>query len=133
MLGNAFLVLSALLAVVTVPVTACTNGACGVANSIYKECKYKTVTTADFKKCLCTKQFLVNYDRCLAGSVCGWNGDPATLNNPCILIYCPGTFDGGFDAKAFCMNRLVPTSLPTRTVRPPILTLDPIPIETGIA
>ncbi|KAG8812032.1 hypothetical protein FRC19_003420 [Serendipita sp. 401] len=80
----------------------CTNGACDAANAIYKECKYSFTALRDFKRCLCTDKFLVNYDRCLSGYVCPWDGNPDTLNGPCVKIYCPGKFAGGFDAKAFC-------------------------------
>ncbi|PVF91447.1 hypothetical protein CPB86DRAFT_792050 [Serendipita vermifera] len=122
MFKNVVIVLTALLASTTVS-AQCTNAACGVANSIYKECKYSFTALRDFKACLCTQKFLVNYERCLGGSVCAWDGNPDTLNNPCILIYCPGKFEGGFDAKAFCSGKSTPTSL----------TYSPIPIETGIA
>lgn len=104
MLKNVFYVVSALLAS-TVVMAQCTNSACTAANAIYKECKYSYTSLRDFQKCLCTEKFLVNYNRCIGGSVCAWDGNPATLNNPCIALYCPGTFDGGFDAKAFCATR----------------------------
>ncbi|KAG9053991.1 hypothetical protein FS842_006521, partial [Serendipita sp. 407] len=95
--------LPVLLAIVTVPATAqCANGACEVANEIYNECKYSTTTLVDFKECLCTTKLLVNYERCLNGTICPWDGNPDTLNGPCVKIYCPGTFSGEFDAKAFC-------------------------------
>ncbi|KAG8753180.1 hypothetical protein FRC14_006351 [Serendipita sp. 396] len=119
MFKNVLFVFTALLTIATVPVMSqCSNGACGAANAIYKECKYSSFTKAAFKKCLCTKKFLVNYQRCLDGWVCAWDGNPATLNNPCIALYCPGTFDGGFDAKSFCGIHDSTTA---------------IPIETGIA
>ncbi|KAG8829825.1 hypothetical protein FRC17_005966 [Serendipita sp. 399] len=148
MFRNAFVVLSTLLAIATIPgAIACTNNACIAANTIYKECKLKATSLAEFKKCLCTKRFLVNYERCIGGTVCAWDGNPDTLNSPCILIYCPGTFDGGFDAKAYCAGRdpsLFSTAPPistkpiTRTIGPitrtiPIPPYSPIPIETGIA
>ncbi|KAG8829824.1 hypothetical protein FRC17_005965 [Serendipita sp. 399] len=114
----------------------CSNGACQVANAIYKECKVSSTSAADFKKCLCTKKFLVNYERCIGGTVCAWDGNPSTLNQPCIDLYCPGTFDGGFDAKAFCEGRLTTSSsakpiTPTRTIRTltPILTGGPITVR----
>ncbi|KAG8851453.1 hypothetical protein FRB91_007864 [Serendipita sp. 411] len=103
MFKHVLFVLSALLAIVAVPTTAqCTNNACEVANAIYKECKITSTSLTDFKKCLCTKKFLVNYERCLNGTICSWDGTPDTLTAPCVKIYCPGTFVGGFDAKAFC-------------------------------
>jgi hypothetical protein len=104
MFKNVVLVLTALLASTTVA-AQCSNGACGAANAIYKECKYSFTAFRDFQACLCTKKFLVNYERCLNGFVCPWDGNPATLNNPCIALYCPGKFEGGFDAKAFCASR----------------------------
>lgn len=158
MLTKVFYVISVLLASTTV-MAQCTNGACGAANAIYKECKYSYTTLSGFRACLCTQKFLVNYDRCKGGWVCPWDGRPETLNNACIALYCPGEFDGGFDAKAFCSGYLPPTSVTTKrttttgttkrttttattkkttttgtTIRTtPTLTYGPIPIETGIA
>ncbi|KAG8762435.1 hypothetical protein FRC15_008509 [Serendipita sp. 397] len=142
MFKNVLFVLSALLIIVTVPATAqCTNNACEVANAIYKECKITSTSLADFKKCLCTKKFLVNYERCLNGTICSWDGTPDTLIAPCVKIYCPGTFVGGFDAKAFCAGSPITTT--TTSIKPtksiiktltPIYTHGPItiplPIET---
>ncbi|KAG8776853.1 hypothetical protein FRB91_007863 [Serendipita sp. 411] len=105
MFKHAILVLSAALLTAT-NVLACTNAACQVANSIYKECKYSTTNIDALRKCLCTDKFIVNYNRCLNGFVCAWDGNPSTLNQPCIALYCPGTFDGGFDAIAFCRGTL---------------------------
>ncbi|KAG8829823.1 hypothetical protein FRC17_005964 [Serendipita sp. 399] len=105
----------------------CTNRACDVANALYKECRISSTSVADFKKCLCTKKFLNNYQRCLNGVVCPWTGE--TSIEVCVPLYCPGKFDGGFDAKAFCEDRLTTSSTkpvtPTRTL--PTLT----PIYTG--
>ncbi|PVF92865.1 hypothetical protein CPB86DRAFT_743588 [Serendipita vermifera] len=72
----------------------CTNEACIAANNQYQSCLANY--SSDLKPCLCTEEFLSNYDRCLGGTICPW---PATV---CVKIYCPGTFDGGFDAKEFC-------------------------------
>ncbi|KAG9053992.1 hypothetical protein FS842_006522 [Serendipita sp. 407] len=103
MFKHAILAVSALLTIATVPVTAqCTNGACTAANDIYTQCQLSTTTTAAFKTCLCTQIFLVNYGRCLNGVVCAWDGNPSTLGGVCVDLYCPGTFDGGFDATAYC-------------------------------
>ncbi|KAG8820182.1 hypothetical protein FRC19_009088 [Serendipita sp. 401] len=114
MFKNAILALSALLTIMTVPAVAqCTNGACTAANNAYTQCKLSTTTTAAFKACLCTNVFLVNYGRCLGGHVCAWDGNPSTLNQPCIDLYCPGTFAGGFDAPVFCATGS--TILPTAT------------------
>ncbi|KAG8753179.1 hypothetical protein FRC14_006350 [Serendipita sp. 396] len=114
MFRNVILTLSALLAIVTVPAVAqCTNGACTSANNTYKQCKLSTTTTAAFKACLCTNVFLVNYGRCLNGVVCAWDGSRTGLNQPCITLYCPGTFAGGFDAPVFCATGS--TILPTAT------------------
>ncbi|KIM26871.1 hypothetical protein M408DRAFT_178448 [Serendipita vermifera MAFF 305830] len=129
MFKNALYVISVLLASTTV-MAQCNNGACTVANSIYKECKYSFTALREFKTCLCTEKFLVNYDRCLNGTICPWDGSPDTLNGPCVKIYCPGKFDGGFDARAFCSGRLPPI---TTKGTVPTLTYSPIPIETGIA
>ncbi|KAG8805482.1 hypothetical protein FRC19_007860 [Serendipita sp. 401] len=101
---NVFLALSALvLSMVINPANAqCANDACVAANSIYNKCKHSTTIAPNFKSCLCTPVFLVNYDRCLGGKVCAWDGNPDTLDDPCIDLYCAGTFDGGFDAQKFC-------------------------------
>lgn len=99
MFKNTLYILSALLASTAV-MAQCTNGACTLANSLYTECKYSYTTVGDFQKCLCTQKFLVNYGRCLGGKVCAWTG--GSLNAPCIDLYCPGTFAGGFDATEFC-------------------------------
>jgi hypothetical protein len=96
------LYLLSVLATSTVVLAQCTNNACTFVNEAYKQCKMDVTTIAGFKTCLCTNQFLVNYERCQNGTVCAWDGNPDTLNNPCILIYCPGEFVGGFDAKEFC-------------------------------
>ncbi|KIM21489.1 hypothetical protein M408DRAFT_12528 [Serendipita vermifera MAFF 305830] len=95
--------LSALL-VSAVAMAQCTNEACDVMNSIYSECKYGNSVVEDFKTCLCTEEFLEDYKRCLGGYVCPY---PATI---CITLYCPGTFNGGFDAPAFCSGSLSLTS-----------------------
>ena len=100
MLKNVLYVFSALLASTTVT-AQCGNAACTLANSLYTECKYSYTTVGDFQKCLCTNKFLVNYGRCLSGTICAWDGT-GPLNTPCVKIYCPGTFAGGFDAVAFC-------------------------------
>ncbi len=105
MFRNVLFVLSVLLASSSV-MAQCTNSACTSANADYKLCKYSYTIESEFKKCLCTEKFLVNYQRCLGGSVCAWDGIPAHLNQPCIALYCPGTFAGGFDAKAYCSSRL---------------------------
>ncbi|KAG8770610.1 hypothetical protein FS842_006340 [Serendipita sp. 407] len=97
----------------------CTNGACNAANAIYKECKYRFTALKDFKLCLCTNKFLVNYDRCARGYVCAWDGNPDTLNGACIALYCPGGFAGGFDAKAFCAGTsTTPAASSTASARP---------------
>jgi hypothetical protein len=100
MFKNAFYVLSLLL--VATSVTAqCENAACGYINDHYKECKTGTTTEADFKTCLCTKRFLVNYDRCESGFICDWDGvEP--LDEICPTIFCTEPFVGGFDARAYC-------------------------------
>ncbi|PVF92695.1 hypothetical protein CPB86DRAFT_790918 [Serendipita vermifera] len=103
MFKNALYILSA-LAASTVVLGQCTNYACNSANDHYKECQanFADTTSSDFKACLCTNQFLVNYQRCSSGYVCAWDGNPGTLNQPCITLYCEGEFVGGFDAAAFC-------------------------------
>ncbi|KIM22101.1 hypothetical protein M408DRAFT_27869 [Serendipita vermifera MAFF 305830] len=119
MFKRVIFVVSALLAS-TVVTAQCTNNACTAANALYKKCKYSYTAVGDFKACLCTDVFLVNYNRCLGGTVCAWDGNPDHLNNPCIALYCPGTFAGGFDAKAFCAGKASAS-------------LTAIPIETGAA
>ncbi|KAG8829822.1 hypothetical protein FRC17_005963 [Serendipita sp. 399] len=106
MFKNIALVLPAALLAATTVMAQCTNYACQAANAIYQECKYSTFGTDDFQKCLCTDKFLVNYKRCVGGHVCAWDGDPATLGYPCIAVYCPGSFAGGFDANAFCRGNI---------------------------
>ncbi|KAG8840790.1 hypothetical protein FRB91_005672 [Serendipita sp. 411] len=102
MFKNILLVLSTLLVTVIIPMTVaqCTNGACKRANSLYNWCHYTTLSAAGFKNCLCTAIFHENYRRCLGGTVCPWDG----TDGPCIEIFCPGTFAGGFDAAAFCAD-----------------------------
>ncbi|PVF93765.1 hypothetical protein CPB86DRAFT_88089 [Serendipita vermifera] len=116
------------LAASTLVAAQCTNDACTSANTDYKTCKLITVSSAAFKTCLCTKKFLVNYDRCIKGTICAWDGDPATIGDPCPAIVCPGTFDGGFDAAAFCAGSTssifcayVPCTEPLFTKLPPQL------------
>lgn len=99
MLKNTLYVFSALLASTTV--MASCNAACDLANSIYTECKYSYTTVGDFQSCLCTDKFLVNYDRCLSGYICAWDG-VGPKETPCVKIYCTAPFAGGFDAEAFC-------------------------------
>lgn len=103
MLKNALYVLSALLASTTV-MAQCQNNACDLANSLYRECKYSNTNGVAFHHCLCTDKFLVNYDRCLRGYVCAWDGI-GPQETDCIGIYCPGPFVGGFDAKKYCEGR----------------------------
>ncbi|KAG8812119.1 hypothetical protein FRC17_002181, partial [Serendipita sp. 399] len=105
MFKNVVLAVTTLIAIMVIPVTAqCTNGACTAANNTYKQCKLSTTSAASFKTCLCAGPFLVNYGRCLGGKVCAWDGNKSTLNLPCIDLYCPGTFVGGFDAPVFCLT-----------------------------
>ncbi|PVG01492.1 hypothetical protein CPB86DRAFT_781282 [Serendipita vermifera] len=106
--------------------SGCVNQACIAANKQYQECLY---SVANFKSCLCTKAFLTNYDRCLGGTVCAY--DPTVTRQLCPAVYCPGKFDGGFDAKVFC-GIAISTSKPpaTRSTYTQIVTL---PIETGPA
>ncbi|PVG01491.1 hypothetical protein CPB86DRAFT_781280 [Serendipita vermifera] len=108
--------------------SSCVNDACTVANNVYKNCLLSYY--ADFKTCLCTKKFLNNYDRCLHGTICAW--EETTSVQYCPLIYCPGKFDGGFDANAFCGVAVSSTaSQPaTRETYTPTTTY---PIETGPA
>jgi hypothetical protein len=101
MLIRPFYAISLIVAGTTIA-TRCVNKACVYANTHYKECILGACAYSNFQSCLCTERFLVNYDRCTRGIICDWDGDPNTLNEPCILIACPGTFDAGFDAKEFC-------------------------------
>ncbi|KIM21490.1 hypothetical protein M408DRAFT_103426 [Serendipita vermifera MAFF 305830] len=100
--------LSAIL-VSTAAMAQCTNEACNVMNSIYNECKYSNTGVQDFKSCLCNQTFLEDYQRCESGFVCPYPIDT------CVKIYCPGTFDGGFDAPAFCSGSSSLTSAATTT------------------
>ncbi|PVF94307.1 hypothetical protein CPB86DRAFT_50691 [Serendipita vermifera] len=114
MFKNAVYVLSLLLAATAV--AACENEACNYINSHYTQCLSNSPSKTAFKKCLCTKRFLVNYDRCQTGFICDWDGvEP--LTEPCPKIYCPGEFIGGFDAKKFCaLGPVTPTVIdPTAT------------------
>jgi hypothetical protein len=102
MLKSTIYALSLLLAATVV--AACENEACNYINSHYTECLNTSISKAAFKKCLCTKRFLVNYNRCMTGFICEWDGvEP--LTEPCEKIYCPGTFIGGYDAAKFCAPR----------------------------
>jgi hypothetical protein len=104
MFKKAIYVLSLLLAASSVA-AQCENEACNYINSHYKECLVISPTKALYKKCLCTKRFLVNYDRCEAGFICDWDGvEPES--EPCPRIYCPGKFIGGFDARKFCATSM---------------------------
>ncbi|PVG01490.1 hypothetical protein CPB86DRAFT_76391 [Serendipita vermifera] len=85
-------------AVVVVQVGGCVNQACIAANNQYQD--YLTNYSDNLKPCLCTQKFLINYDCCLRGKICAWNG--SSSSQLCPAVYCPGTFDGGFDAKFFC-------------------------------
>jgi hypothetical protein len=91
------------LLVASTTVTAqCVNNACTEANRDYKSCKKSVETQEELKTCLCTQKFLVNYDRCLRGVICAWDGDPTHSITTCPAVVCIGTFNGSFDAKAFC-------------------------------
>ncbi|PVF92863.1 hypothetical protein CPB86DRAFT_790716 [Serendipita vermifera] len=82
----------------------CPNQACTAANNQYKTCLASSWN--NIKPCLCTEEFLSNYGRCLGGTICPW---PARI---CSTVYCPGTFDGGFDANYFCGVTSASTSVP---------------------
>jgi hypothetical protein len=99
-----------LLVTSTVVAAQCTNYACVNMNYHYYLCRLVEATFSDFKPCLCTQQFLVNYDRCLRGSVCAWDGDPEKLDGPCVAEYCPGIFEGSFDPAEFCTQGTPPPS-----------------------
>ncbi|PVG01493.1 hypothetical protein CPB86DRAFT_870935 [Serendipita vermifera] len=108
--------------------SGCVNQACIAANNQYKECLSRRDYAA-FKSCLCTKKFLINYERCLNGTVCAY--DDTTSIQVCVPLYCPGKFDGGFDPKAFCGVSGPSTTAPaTRETYIPTTTFA---IETGPA
>ncbi|PVF93764.1 hypothetical protein CPB86DRAFT_789777, partial [Serendipita vermifera] len=113
-----------LLVAATAAATNTCNKACGYVNDHYKQCILGECAHARFKSCLCTKRFLVNYDRCSSGLICEWDGRPETLNQPCPAIACvpPGSFDGGFDAKAFCSSNTCTANVTSTVMATPITT-----------
>ena len=120
-----FLSLPLLLAVAQITTEGgCTNFACHAIEASVTICDSKKTTDQAYRDCLCTdvrvfafgglpckltprlQVFKVNFNRCITGFVCAWNGTGNPDDVICTAEFCIGQFPKTFQPQAICCKSL---------------------------